>query len=178
MGEQFPTDDENKAGSRISLTLEKGKFGHQDLHPLHCKFELVRLNGATAVRFFSMDAAHAIYLGLFLLLVDGPDPKGNLENAHHPKHEVDIHLYTDQEMLDRLRSELFKHPAKQEEKMLKTSAWIHPELHQELTDRPTESDGRCGDHIVECPRRKPSIVVSWPEEKDHYHHVQGGFPFF
>ena len=123
---------------------------------------------------YTIDTAHAFTVTV-RFLVDDPDPKGNQENAHHPKHEAKIHLEPDlQEMLDCLRSEGFNPTAEltaiPEEKLQKVSAWIYPKLHQEINGRPTELLGGCGSRLEECSRRKPVIVWMCQKEKDHHQH--------
>lgn len=153
MGELLHAKCGTKSRSVHPPILRVGKFGHhQELHPLLCKCRWF-VWSPSAARWTSLTQS----LRLIVMLVDDPDSKVNLENAHHPIHEVDIHLEPDHEMLDCLIRDEWKRSAKldalPEKKMQKVSDWIYPKLHQEITSCPTEFLGVVGDRHSDFPGR-------------------------
>lgn len=94
----------------------------------------------------------------------------SVNNAHHPKHDIDIDLAPDLELIDGLHhATTFHHhhhnhphedrcaPATE-----KVSPWIYPKLHQEITGRPEAFLGGCDIRIKDCTRCRPKkLDTSW-----------------
>lgn len=107
-----------------------------------------------------------------------------MSNAHHPKHDIDIDLVPDLDMIDGLRhGDTFHHPHHEIKQFTnptpsdantpeKVSAWIYPKLHQEITGRPDGFLGGCEIRVKDCARCRPKkIDNSWllPKEQAKIH---------
>jgi hypothetical protein len=92
----------------------------------------------------------------------------NASNAHHPKHDIDIDLAPDLELIDGLHhANTFHHHSnphndKDTAAPEKVSAWIYPKSHQEITGRPEAFLGGCGIRVQDCTRCRPKkLDTSW-----------------
>jgi hypothetical protein len=107
---------------------------------------------------------------------DNPDSKLNVSNAHHPKHDIDIDLAPDLELIDGLHhAETFHHhhhhPNLHEENDTttkeKVSPWIYPKFHQEITGRPEAYLGGCDIRVQDRTRCRPKkLDTSWLIHKE------------